>query len=195
MSKRIIYLVRHGQYHIGKRDKGLLTERGLEQARTTGFALRNIPFERLIYSPVARAKQSAEIIGEMLQTYQRIEEPLLKECIPTVPEAYHTLFNELYPELTLDTMHTCSENFDKIITQYFIPVESTEIVTYDLMVCHGNVIRYLVSQILQPQSDFWVRMIINHCSITRIAIESEGQSFLVSHNDIGHLSDDLITEN
>jgi len=44
MTQRLLYLIRHGQYHHGDGDEGELTETGLLQARLTAETLREIDF-------------------------------------------------------------------------------------------------------------------------------------------------------
>ena len=64
----------------------------------------------------------------------------------------------------------------------------------EIIVSHGNLIRYLVSRVLGGSPDSWLRMRTFNCGITEIAVESDGRLWLVSHNDVGHLPSELITE-
>lgn len=68
---RTIYLVRHGQSTWnaeeriqGSSDLSVLTAKGVTQAQTTRRLLSSLSFDRLVYSPLARAAQTAEIIWE-----------------------------------------------------------------------------------------------------------------------------------
>lgn len=193
MPKKHIYLVRHGQYQLSKRDQGELTERGQEQALSVAYAMRNIPFSTVISSPVTRAAQTADIIAELLPNAERIIDERLRECIPHVPEAYVEFFGQHYPDITSEKMQICAETVGNAIQSYF--TASVERDEYVMIVCHGNVIRFIVSQVLDSGSTFWIKMLINNCGISRITIDSDGQIFLQSHNDIGHMPHHLLTEN
>ncbi|HEX2621784.1 MAG TPA: histidine phosphatase family protein, partial [Phototrophicaceae bacterium] len=83
---------------------------------------------------------------------------------------------------------------DQAYQEYFRPGPGDED-CYELIVCHGNVIRYFVSRVLRLDEDGWSNMLINNCGISRILIDTDGQMFLVSHNDIGHLPHELRTDN
>jgi len=195
MTKRHIYLVRHGHYHHARRESGELTEIGQEQAIAASHALKHLPFTQLIYSPSIRAAQTALIIGEMLPGAVYLEDDRLREVIPDIPEDYHDFFTQRYPEATPEKRNTATRILRQVFEEYFIPPVSEIEDEYLLMVCHGNVIRYLLSQVMQSGADFWMRMIIHNCGISRVWIEDSGMMFMVSHNDTSHLTDDLLTEN
>jgi broad specificity phosphatase PhoE/aminoglycoside phosphotransferase (APT) family kinase protein len=69
-----LFLVRHGQslgnakpgFISGKTDPDGLTTGGRAQIIRTAWELRNLPFDRMIASPVARAKESASILSHLL---------------------------------------------------------------------------------------------------------------------------------
>jgi broad specificity phosphatase PhoE len=63
----------------------------------------------------------------------------------------------------------------------------------EIIVSHGNLIRYLASRVLGGSPDSWLRMRTYNCGITEIEIESDGRPWVVSHNDVGHLPAEFIT--
>lgn len=193
MAKRVLYLVRHGQYHTARRDAGALTSKGEEQALQTALCLSGLPFSTLYYSPMRRAMQTAEIIATAFTKIEMSPDDALRECIPSIPSRYAAYFAGHYPDLNATQLNNCLENMTSAFENYFRPTDGEQDI-YELLVCHGNVIRYFVSQALQVHVDTWANMLINNCGITRILVESDGQMFLVSHNDIGHLPEDLRTE-
>ncbi len=195
MTKRHIYLVRHAHYHQASRENGELTELGQEQAIATSHALKDLPFTHLIYSPSVRAMQTALIIGEMLPLAEYIEDERLREAIPDIPQDYHDFFSQRYPEATPEKRNAATRILRQVFEEYFVPPVSETEDEYLLMVCHGNVIRYLLSQVMQSGADFWMRLIIHNCGISHVYIEDNGLMFMVSHNYTGHLTDDLLTEN
>ena len=59
---------------------------------------------------------------------------------------------------------------------------------YRIIVCHANVIRWFVCQALgvNPEGT-WGRMRCNHCSITEISVDAQGNLQLGAFNQLGHL--------
>ncbi|MCU0496353.1 MAG: histidine phosphatase family protein [Anaerolineae bacterium] len=195
MSRRFIYLVRHGQYQLYHRDAGMLTTKGLQQAQLTGQTLYGLPFSTIYHSPLVRAAQTAEIIAENLPDITVCVDESLRECIPSIPERYTDYFAGVHPDLTPDKVTDCADKLQSAFQLYFQQSYYPEADQYDLLICHGNVIRYMVARTLGLTIDGWASMLIHNCGITRIMIDSDQQLFLISHNDIGHLPEDLRTEN
>ncbi|KAF4724802.1 SET and MYND domain-containing protein 3, partial [Perkinsus olseni] len=97
-----LLLIRHGQYNLDS-DENELTELGKEQSRIVGqrlkqmtdgmksdrYGTRKIKFKKLISSDVLRAKQTAEIIHEVLGGEETVHyedpDPILAEGWPCVP--------------------------------------------------------------------------------------------------------------
>ena len=57
---------------------------------------------------------------------------------------------------------------------YRAPVEQLED-SYELIVCHANVIRYFFCRALQFPGEAWLRFGLNHGSITHIVIRPDGR--------------------
>ena len=194
MAKRLLHLVRHGHYNVQMHDKGKLTPTGQNQAQAVADAFRERNIQVMHHSPIYRAIETAEIIQQAIPHVEMRANDDLRECIPSVPDRLSDLFAEFYPDVTPDSLQQCTSRLDNLYNTLFVPSEGDEDLQ-ELVVCHGNVIRYLVSQIVGANSDAWVNMIIHHCGITRVLVDTDGFVCLVSHNDIGHLSDALRTEN
>lgn len=83
--ERIVYFVRHGQsvgntLPVFQGDDTPLSDKGQSQAAHVAERLRHIEFDALIASPLTRARQTAEIIGQ--QTGHKPElSNLFVECI------------------------------------------------------------------------------------------------------------------
>lgn len=193
MAKRFLYLIRHGQYDSAANDHlgGSLNDLGRQQAACTAQALRHLPVSAIHCSSLRRAVQTADIIaaafeGVLPQTTER-----LWECIPTIPPRLTHYFsgrNALNDEALAD----CKCKLDEFYEAHFKPARGEE--KHELVVCHGNVIRYLVSRVMEAPPDTWATMLVHNCGISRIVIESERKRFVVSHNDFGHLPLELQTE-
>ena len=57
----------------------------------------------------------------------------------------------------------------------------------DLLVCHGNVIRWFVCNALGVDTNQWTRMEITNASLTVITIKSDGTARLEIFNEVAHL--------
>lgn len=64
---------------------------------------------------------------------------------------------------------------------------------YELVVCHGNVIRYSLLRALQLPVQAWLRFAIWNCGISHLIIRTNGHVGLQTLGDTGHLSKDMIT--
>ena len=64
--------------------------------------------------------------------------------------------------------------------------------THDIIVSHGNIIRYLTARVL-GDANVWCRLRTLDGGITQLEIASDGRMWVVSYNDVGHLPAHLIT--
>lgn len=193
MAYRFIYLVRHGQYVQKKQDGGELTKRGILQARLTAESLRGLPFDRIVTSTILRAAQTTKIILDEFPDKRVHPSDLLREGVPSLPPSLSKFYtmNQYRKPPSGDEIYETMTRFDKAYTTFFTPALEED--QYDLLVCHGNIIRYFVTRTLQVDLDVWVRMAIYNCGITLILVDAEGESSLISHNDAGHLPYELRT--
>uniref|UniRef100_A0A914D5G8 Serine/threonine-protein phosphatase PGAM5, mitochondrial n=1 Tax=Acrobeloides nanus TaxID=290746 RepID=A0A914D5G8_9BILA len=63
----------------------------------------------------------------------------------------------------------------------------------ELIVCHGNVIRYFVARSLQLPFESWARFSIANAGFVWIVIRPNGVVILKAFNDLGHLPKAKIT--
>jgi serine/threonine-protein phosphatase PGAM5 len=84
------------------------------------------------------------------------------------------------------------ENLNEAFQNYFIP-SSDGIDRNDIIVCHGNVIRYFVTKVLNVETMSWLQMTIGNCSLTVVKINPAGTMKLISFNDLGHIPPNLQT--
>ena len=194
MAYRNIYLVRHGQYYMHQGENGALTPTGNTQAHAAAAVLAPIPFGRIYHSPILRAHQTADIIAQSLPEAEMYPSELLRECIPSIPPGLEMALRSVDPNLNGDTTRLCTERLEKAFNLFLVPPDGDEDM-FEMLVCHGNVIRYLIARTMNAGADEWVKMIINNCGICRVMIDSSGERYLVSHNETGHLTFELQTHN
>lgn len=58
---------------------------------------------------------------------------------------------------------------------------------FEIIVCHGNVIRYFFCRALQLPPEAWLRMSTFNCSLTYLMIKPNGRVSCRMLGDIGHL--------
>lgn len=183
-AARVIVLVRHGNYlpdpaadpKLGPH----LTALGVAQARRAGPRLAGLGhFDALYVSPLQRARDTAAAMQKDFpgQTFEVL--PDLEECTPPTRVA-----RIMDAEKQAD-LQACRAQLDRIFTTHFIPADGQP--RQELYVCHGNVIRYLVTRALGVDEAAWLSMSVGHASITRIRIESDGRMQVLSVGDVGHL--------
>ncbi len=63
----------------------------------------------------------------------------------------------------------------------------------DVLVCHGNVIRYFICRALQLPPDAWLRFATPHASITSLHVRPSGRVGILMMGEAGHIPPDKIT--
>jgi serine/threonine-protein phosphatase PGAM5 len=199
-TNRTLYLIRHGQYHHLDYDKeagltveqankldGGLTPVGVEQAQVSAQRLASLPITAIHSSTLPRAIQTAEIIAQALPGIPVRRSRGLHECFPCIPAA----IAEDVAKVFIGDLSQGKRQAERVFDRYFKPARGRD--KHEVVVCHGNLIRYLVCRVLQVPPEAWVNMGSRNCGISQILIESDGRMWLISYNDVGHLPDHLRT--
>lgn len=191
LAAHTIVLVRHGHYLPDpaadpKLGPGL-SRLGIEQARLVGARLARMSprFDALYVSPLQRARDTAATIAGNLpgQPFAVVDD--LAECTPPTRDA-QVMAGEK-PENVL----ACQAQLDRVFAKFFRPALGKP--RSELFVCHGNVIRYLVTRALGVDSKAWLAMSVGHASITRIRIEANGSVRVIAVGDVGHLPQNMLS--
>ncbi|MGB5893796.1 MAG: histidine phosphatase family protein [Ignavibacteriaceae bacterium] len=189
---RTLYLIRHGQYdHDDDRSSDIgkaLVPLGIAQARLVANRLKSLPVKMisLISSTMTRARQTAMIINQDFPELELQLTRLIRECTP--PTWREDIMDGEDPEELKD----CTDNLDAALSKYFIP-SPDEKDRNDIIVCHGNVIRYFVTKVLKVETMSWLQMTTGNCGLTVVRIKPDGSMKLVSFNDMGHIPANLRT--
>ncbi|VDN93195.1 unnamed protein product [Brugia pahangi] len=186
-SKRNIILIRHGQYFTNHNDKNYLslTPLGQEQAKYVGqrLASSGLKFDNVVMSTMTRAEETAKLILTELPPTSVKSDPLLEEGAPFPPEPPSKHWRPKHKVITY-TGSRIEAAFRKYIHRASWKQKDD---SWELIVCHGNVIRYFVCRALQFPPEGWLRMSVGHCSITWLVIYPNGFVSVKSLGDIGHL--------
>ncbi|XP_030767037.1 serine/threonine-protein phosphatase Pgam5, mitochondrial-like isoform X2 [Sitophilus oryzae] len=189
---RNLILIRHGQYNLkGLSDKErYLTVLGRLQAEYTGKRLRelNLPYTNIVKSTMARANETGSIISVQLPTVPVSHCDLLREGAPIPPEPP---LGDYRPEAHF---YEDGARIEAAFRKYFHRADpDQENDSYTIIVCHGNVIRYLVCRALQFPAEAWLRLSLYHASITWISITPSGRCVLRTFGDAGHMPPEALT--
>ncbi|XP_015431946.1 PREDICTED: serine/threonine-protein phosphatase Pgam5, mitochondrial-like [Dufourea novaeangliae] len=191
-ASRHIILIRHGQYNLsGKTDfERTLTELGRKQAETTGKRLQELgfPYSLIVRSTMTRAQETSKIIEERLKNVAVKDDSFLTEGAPIPPEPPIGHWkSEIH-------FYEDGPRIEAAFRRYFHRADpNQEKDSYTIIVCHANVIRYFVCRALQFPPEGWLRLGLNHASITWVTILPSGRVSLLTYGDSGHMEPRLIT--
>jgi len=175
MGTRHLYLIRHGQYD--EDDDGGLTELGREQAHRVGAALRDVRAATIWVSTLRRAKETAAIVSAHFPEVPVRAMKNLCECVPTA-------IPRMPGFATAARIRADRARAEAAFAKLFRPVRRSRA---ELVVAHGNIIRFFVCRALGVPPVTWVKMGSVHCSVTEVIVEPSGYMRLRSFNDTGHL--------
>ncbi len=183
---RTIYLVRHGCYDWDNDDdpdvgKPLVTL-GRQQARLVAARLDAMPvvFTSLQASTMTRARQTAGIIATHFPELELQLKRDIRECTMTTRRA------DVMAELEPGEAAACEEQLEGAWQRLFVPATGPDD-EYDIVVCHGNVIRWFVVRALGVDPTAWLGMSVAHCSLTTIQVRADGSCKVLGVGDSGHI--------
>jgi len=196
-----LILVRHGESQFnaehrwaGWEHESPLTLRGVSEAENTARLLSSEDDVSVVYSsPLTRARQTAEIIGESLGLPPVIVEGLKEVNVGQIAGLTQSEFRDRYPDVysrwqnRVDTQYTwpggeqragffrrAAQTIQEIIDRH--PHDKV------VVVCHGGVIRASLGYLLPDSYSEWWTYSLHTASVTRIQVRPEG-SKLVSLNE------------
>ncbi|XP_045611943.1 serine/threonine-protein phosphatase PGAM5, mitochondrial isoform X2 [Procambarus clarkii] len=192
-ASRHLIFIRHGQYNLdGATDsERYLTQLGREQAALTGERLKilDFPYSRIVYSTMTRAAETAKIIAEKLGNVEEVEHcDLLREGAPIPPEPP---IGSWKPEMHF---YADGARIEAAFRKYIHRAPSSqEKDSYEIIVCHANVIRYFVCRSLQLPPEAWLRMTLHNGSMTHIVIRPDGRVGLWHLGECGYMPPQKLT--
>ena len=216
-SVRQIILVRHGQYNeYGESDdlRGL-TDLGRKQAAATGERLKELqdgkiiyPINTVYYSTMRRATESFEAMLPSLPElppHKYMPCSMIREGAVYRPDPPNPNW-KVTDESFLRDGKRAEAAFVHYIHRAFDAKDDDkkdgEVKTKrsensgnhaELLVCHGNIIRFFVMRALQLPPEAWLRTAVFNASITVLTIYPSGKVSLTCFGDVGHLPPDMIT--
>ncbi|MEU1466597.1 histidine phosphatase family protein [Streptomyces sp. NPDC005727] len=192
-AARYLYLTRHGEASL---DESELTDAGRRQAALLGERLRGVPLAAIHHGPLARAEQTARLVGERLDGVRVQLSEAAGDYIPYLPAR-----EELPPE-TADAMLGFLDQFPAqeredgprlaaaAFEEFTGPVIGDE-PRHELVVTHNFLVGWLVRAALDAPK--WRWMGINHANaaLTVIRYAPGRPPAILLFNDTGHLPAEL----
>lgn len=174
-SPRFLYLVRHAEA------EGDLTARGRRQARLLGERLREVPFDAVHHSPVARAVQTCELLRPGLP-HEAAGDYVPYQ--PTLDEAPGVLvdFAAQFPE-----RRDLAEQAVELFTG---PAEGSA-PRRELVVTHNFLVGWLVRHALDAPAWRWLTLNSGNTALTVIRYSPDRPASVMLFNDMSHLPADL----
>jgi serine/threonine-protein phosphatase PGAM5 len=181
---RTVWLIRHGEYEHGvdTPDEGGLVALGRQQARLVAARLDACPvvFTSLQSSTMTRARDTAAIVAEHFPDLAPEAYDDIRECTPTTRRA------DIMADMEPGEADACEASLAAAWKRICRPAAGPGD-EHDIVVCHGNVIRWFVTRALDIDPHAWLGMSIANCSLTVIQVRADGSTKLISFADSGHI--------
>ncbi|MFE5793735.1 histidine phosphatase family protein [Streptomyces sp. NPDC056503] len=188
-AARYLYLTRHGE---ATPDESALTEAGRRQAVLLGERLRGVPLTAVHHGPLARAAETARLIGEQLDGVPVRVRDEAGDYVPYQPS------REELPGETADAMLGFLDLFPaeerargaelaaEAVARFTGPVAGDE-PRHELLVTHNFLVGWLVRAALDAPA--WRWMGVNHANaaLTVIRYAPGRPPALLVFNDTAHL--------
>lgn len=178
MGTRTLILVRHGQYHLdGEHARyGRLTALGERQSKRLAKRLAGYPIDAVHTSTAPRAIETAAFVLQQLRT-------LAPKSTPALLEGFPTVFEGISREQRLKVAGHRTR-MERAFKRYFRATRGRD--RTELLVCHGNIIRFFVRRALGDSPHKWSHAAIMHCGISIVVVSAKGAR-IYALNDVGHL--------
>jgi 2,3-bisphosphoglycerate-dependent phosphoglycerate mutase len=179
--ERSITLVRHGESTWnelgliqGQNDLAELNEVGREQARAVAQTLKSLGFDRLVASDLARARQTAEIIGSELSLALTTDSLLRERCFGVLEGQPQEMLDSRSSGIVdgvivdPDARPEGGESFRDVVTRVGVFVEATRDAMDDeplLVVTHGGTIRALRAYVEARPLEGLDAFAVGNCSV------------------------------
>lgn len=190
---RYLYLVRHGEQLDAEHGlpDGRLSPRGIRQAEAIADRLSGVPFSGAWASPLQRAQETAQIMGERLPSLEIEPHALLMDCVPSgptpdLPHAFEPFFGGVTPE----EIAAGEAQMADATAEWMSPSLDDR---HDLLITHNFVIGWFVRETFGAAPWRWLGVNQANCGLTIIRVRSAKPSVLITHNDLGHLPPELRT--
>jgi len=180
---RTLYLIRHGEYHHGvdAPDEGCLDALGRQQARLVAERLDALPvaFTSLQASTLCRARETAEIVAVRFPELTLTLHDDIRECTPRTRRA------DIMERLEPGEAAACEASLIAAWERIARPAKGAD--AHDIVICHGNIIRWWLCRALDVAPEAWLGLSIANASLTVMQVRADGSVKVLSFADSGHI--------
>ncbi|MDD4924565.1 MAG: alpha-ribazole phosphatase [Dehalococcoidales bacterium] len=195
-----LYLVRHGQTDLNKfrRFQGRidvpLNETGMQQSQKLAVRLSSEPFDRIYVSPLARARQTAEIIHNSNNVDITISADLVEMDFGLLEGKTYEEIIEIFPDWNpsvFDFNFAGGENLDSLAIRIksFLDniLKNRDESLNMLIISHSGCLRVILCLLLDIDVNKWWQFKIDVASLTIVDNVTQG-AVLSLLNDTSHLN-------
>ncbi|MEV6417389.1 histidine phosphatase family protein [Kribbella sp. NPDC051718] len=189
-ATRYLYLARHGE---AVADQSGLTGKGRRQAELLGKRLRDVPFSGFHHSPLARAVETAGVVGGQLRAGVPPEvSQAAGDYLPAAPAAgevpaeYADFVRNVLAQFTPDELQDGPPLARQALDLFTGPADGPED-QHELLITHNFLVGYLVTQALGAPG--WRWLTLNHCNaaLTVLRYSPGRPATALIYNDMRHL--------
>ncbi|MFZ4896013.1 histidine phosphatase family protein [Plantibacter sp. Mn2098] len=188
-----LYLVRHGEQQHAEHGlpDGPLSARGRRQAQLLAERLGGVPMTAAWHSPLQRAAETAEIIGERMPSVQSEPSSLLFDCVPSGrAEETPSAFDPFFGSITDAEIEAGEAQMADAAAEFLSPKRGDH---HEMLITHNFVIGWLVREALQAPDWRWLSINQANCGLTVLHQRAGRPWSLITHNDLAHLPVELRT--
>jgi broad specificity phosphatase PhoE len=187
---RYLYLARHGE---ALPDQSGLTEKGRRQAELLGRRVRDVPFSAFHHSPLPRAVQTAQLIGEQLKTNIPLEvSEAAGDYLPYLPKKAELpadsadFLLSFLAQFTPEEVKAGPVLGRQALELFTGPVDGADD-RHELLVTHNFQVGWLVGNAVDAPNWRWLSL--NHCNaaLTVLRYTPGRPSTILVYNDMRHL--------
>ncbi|WP_399891561.1 histidine phosphatase family protein [Streptomyces sp. BBFR51] len=192
-ATRYLYLVRHGE---AAPDEGGLAEGGRRQATLLGRRLRGVPFAAVHHGPLARAEQTARLIGDQLENVPLHVSEAAGDYVPHMPERAELpadsadFFLRFLDGATEEERTRGPELARRALELFTGPVDGEED-RHELVVTHNFLVAWLVRDAMHAPKWRWLGLNYCNAALTVIRYAPGRPASVLLSNDMRHLPAEL----
>jgi serine/threonine-protein phosphatase PGAM5 len=149
----------------------------LVAGRLAGSSVR---LDSMTSSTMTRARETAAVMHETLRDLVPAASEQIAECTPPWEAGAGT-----------EEQAACARRLDAVFAERFRPAAGTE--RHEVLVAHGNVIRYLIARALGVDTRSWRKMTVAHASLSVVRIAADGSMVVLAVGDSGHIPANLLS--
>ncbi|WP_435225225.1 histidine phosphatase family protein [Streptomyces sp. Tue6028] len=192
-ATRYLYLVRHGE--AASEESGL-TEAGRKQATLLGRRLRDVPLAAVHHGPLARAEETARLIGDELSDVPLHSSEIAGDYVPympgrdELPPDHADFFLRFLEGATAEERERGPVLARQALARFTGPVDGDE-PRHELVVTHNFLVAWLVREAMYAPKWRWLGLNHANAALTVIRYAADRPASLLVSNDMRHLPAEL----